>query len=100
MVTMTSYREQCSFSLLRPVYFSGEVANIAHLSLSQKRSQNASSECRKERVHKERKARGQELLVMWMLLLACSSCSRRDLLLLRAVSLLASTDFTFVREAI
>lgn len=34
MVTMTSYRQQCLFSLLSPVYLSGEVGKSAHLLVS------------------------------------------------------------------
>lgn len=101
VVTMTSYREQCSFSPLSSVYFSGKVANIPHLLVSQKRSQKPSSECRKERAHtsnlkrEARAARGKAVAPCLLLLQP-----RRDLLLPRVVSLLASTNFTFIWEAI
>lgn len=94
---MTSYREKCSFSLLSPVYFSGEIANVLHLLVSQKRSQTRSSEYRKEKtctsnLNQEATAAGGKAVAPYLLLLQ----PRRDLLPPRVVSLLASTNFTFI----
>lgn len=94
---MTPYREKCSFSLLSPVCCSGEVTNIPHLLVSRKRSQNPSSDCRKERAHGSnlgqgaRADGGQDVAPRLLL-----PQPRRDLLPPRAVSLLASSNFTFV----
>lgn len=98
---MTCYREQWSFSLLSPVYFSGEVANIPHLLASPKRSQKPSGECTRQRAHAsnlrgEARAAGGEAVAPCLLLLQ----AWRDLLPTRVVSLLASTNFTFIGEAV
>lgn len=101
VVTVTSYKEQCFPSLLSQVYSSGEVSNVPHLLVFQKRSQKPSGECRKERAHtsnltQEARAASGEAVAPCLLLVQ----PRNDLLLLRVVSLLASTNFTFVWEAI
>jgi len=97
VIMMTSDREQHLFSLLSPVCFSGEVANIPHLFVSQKKSQNPSGECRKERARTsilrwEASAATGEAVAACLLL----PKPRRDLLPSRILSFLASANFTFI----
>lgn len=79
------------------VYFSGGVANIPHLLVSQKRSQKPNGECRKKRtcpinLRQEARAAAGEVVAPCLLLLQAG----RDPLLLRVVTLLVFTNFTFI----